>query len=507
MQEKTKKRISVIAMLAAILAGLLIQLLLPGLGVRAEAATDVSTPEYENVFEDIDITETSADMDLKSMRKDNISNHSDTENIFIAMSQYYDSRGKLRSYIYLNYIGSSTDDLKVSISTSVRDDTVEIQEEYIDYSLEFVNKADDYNWYKFEVLDLPNVHHSTRRYKINELKYENNSILKVEDVFIFNGISNNTLKLFHEEIDTVVITTSEIRCYTYGKGDKELFWDSNITFEDGNRYTDSFYILFNTDRKIDTLKEAKITYQDYEYSVQWLGGEYVDFTWPHTYDFCKAVIDDNLDSLWPDVDWEWVIDTHNTSNYLNLLEQKVAPVEMGSTVISRSESSWFGSYSSDTTEIENIIDLSQYKYQSSDAFVFKNLKDEKGDPYRWAVNFANFEKTARDNKVLYSKDLLISGKGIKNSAVLELTFMTGGIEYNCYAVDTPKDSFGSGSVTEEDKDLFDGFLDKILPILSVVVIIVLVGAFAPFIKPILDGVVSVIRLPFDMIASLFNRRK
>ena len=51
---------------------------------------------------DIDITFTGVRADLASMGEDKLSCLSDSYCIFIAMSQYYDLQGNLRSYLYFN---------------------------------------------------------------------------------------------------------------------------------------------------------------------------------------------------------------------------------------------------------------------------------------------------------------------------------------------------------------------------------------------------------------------
>ena len=52
--------------------------------------------------DDIDITSSTVRADLASMGEDKLSYVSDNYCIFIAMSQYYDLQGNLRSYLYFN---------------------------------------------------------------------------------------------------------------------------------------------------------------------------------------------------------------------------------------------------------------------------------------------------------------------------------------------------------------------------------------------------------------------
>ena len=95
-----------------------------------------------------DLTTSSVRDDLANMGEDKLSNLSSEKNIFLGMSQFYDKDNNLRTYLYLNYIGSLDTQLKVSISTAVPDEKYNITEVMKTYDLDFVNN--DSTWVKYE---------------------------------------------------------------------------------------------------------------------------------------------------------------------------------------------------------------------------------------------------------------------------------------------------------------------------------------------------------------------
>ena len=180
---------------------------------------------------DIDITSSTVRADLVSMGEDKLSYVSDSHCIFIAMSQYYDLQGNLRSYLYFNlptWAAKYQDGLCVSISTAVSDANYNITESFANYDLKFVNN--DSTWYKYEILGLPNVDKTTRRYNIAEIiaKEAQTSLnFYVNETYIFHGIENDTIEVFNQEVEMITITDKEVKFYCYGDGEN-LFFRENL---------------------------------------------------------------------------------------------------------------------------------------------------------------------------------------------------------------------------------------------------------------------------------------
>ena len=500
MREKTKKRISVIAMLAAVLAGLLIQLFLPGLGVRAEAAEE-QAPDYINPFPYVDITKTSARADLVSIGEDKYSNSSFLENIFITMCQYYDLEGNLRSYLYFNYVGDINADLSVSISTSVSNSNYKIDEEFSDYVLTLINKDEENNWCKFEILDLPNLDFTTRRYYLDQLKIDGISSFLIDEVFVFNGVTNTSIKVWNREIETIDITDKKTVMFCYGK---DSSFANVFGFEEvmayNNVYEDSFFVCFNTDKKIDDLLEVEVRFQEFEYSIFWKG--LVPMYIPHSEGFCNSVVTGtNITSLMREC---IVLDSDfNKMEYKKYdgsdLASKVITPEKYTT--SSTNQKWFSKYETEYS-FDTIFNLKDYKASKGDEFEFSKYADD----YTWIVHFGTYTKEGVRKAFINdygipNDGMAVSGTSVCDVAIFRLKFVTDGVVHNCYAVDIPSDAI-EGNASKQD-DPWDDFYK----IMSIVVVVIILSVLAPAVKPITEGIISIVSIPFKFIASLFNKKK
>ena len=231
--------------------------------------TMVFTPltAFASTTENVDITTSSVRDDLASMGEDKLSYRSDSVNIFIAMSQYYDNSGKLRTYVYLNYIGSIADNLKITISTAVNDEHNNITESYMDYPLQYVNN--DSTWVKYEVLNLPNLEFVTRRYNVSRISFDTKAIISSDRIYIFHGITNDSIKVLKQNVETIVITDKEVSFFCFGEQSEMYnFFGVEGALGNNKKYTDAWYIFFNTDRPIDDLYEIEITYKPYTYNAE-----------------------------------------------------------------------------------------------------------------------------------------------------------------------------------------------------------------------------------------------
>ena len=470
----------------------------------------------------VDITSSSVRDDLESMDMDKLSYLSDTENKFITMAQYYDNENLLRSYLYINYIGNvEATTLYVNVSTSVMDSDYNITENYQYYELSFVNN--DETWCKYEILNLPNINETTRRYNIASInqytidEYETEYypiVLEVNQTFIYNGITNSSIKVFHQEVETITITDKQVAFYCYGDSADYLFKKdtgdmetANVVGKDGDIYTDAWFIFFNTDKEIDNLLEVELTYTQYDYHIEWLytSSGYISMQYPYTEANIETIKSNSLYKMYFD----------NGDSYVNYHDSTIKTIEPGTTKVSYVDKGWFGKYDTYYEELDNIMDLEEYKAQSEDTFVFT----EYADKYKWGVNFANTEKyttlQATGAGMTGVPQVAVTGSGMSDVAILRLKFEVNGEVKNCYAVDVPSDEF-EGNIADEETN-FEEWFEKIMMLIGVLVLVVILGYLSPIfsvifkafitcIKWALKGIALIITAPFKLIGALFKRK-
>ena len=453
--------------------------------------------------DEVDITTSFVMDDLASKGIDYKDYLSSEENEFITMVQYYDLENNLRTYVYLNLIDpySLSSDLRIEISTATANANDVIEESYQLYKLKYVNYESTF--YKYEVLGLNNLVYTTRRYKINSIgvlpEYATyNGSLKVDELYVFNGISNNTIKVFHEEVETITITDKEVDFWCYGDDDYwSEFWGYDGRLEIDSKYTDAWYIFFNTDKQIDELLEIELTYQKYNYKFVYPRMEpYIKFDFEFTEKFLNDFINE----------YEY----YGKQMEINFSEQVVDVIKPGNKTIASSDKDWFGRYTTTYETLENIIDLRKYKVEIGDEFVFT----EQANKYTWAVHFLDTEKydTCPDGSISN-----IYGSGISNTAILRLRFKVGGIEKNCYAIDVPTDDF-NGNIADTEINSFEDLFEKMTQLISLVVMLILLvlclpvittffSALVKFIKLIFEIIIYIITLPFRVILSIFGGKE
>ena len=439
---------------------------------------------------DIDITSSTVRADLASMGEDKLSYVSDSYCIFIAMSQYYDLQGNLRSYLYFNlpsWAAKYQDGLCVSISTAVSDANYNITESFANYDLQFVNK--DSTWYKYEILGLPNVEQTTRRYNIAEIiakDAETSLNFYVDETYIFHGIENDSIEVFNQEVETITITENEVSFFCYGEDSAfGKFFGEYDLMAYGNTYTDAWYIFFNTDKKIDNLLEVEITYKQYDYHLSY-GGQ-VSMATP----FTESEILDKVDGIQMDDD----------KDSISYHEQAITTVLPGTKRVSASNNFW-GGYATKYEDIDNIMDLRTYDETDAEGhdFVFT----EQAKKYTWGVNFlTTSKKCTQDGSISCDVD----GSGVSNTAILRLKFEINGIVKNCYAIDTPSDDFTGNSATTDIESKFEVMFERLIMIIGVFMLIVLIGYCLPVFKFVFEGVAAVISFPFKLISRLFFGKK
>lgn len=454
---------------------------------------------------DVDVTTSSVRDDLESMDMDKLSYLSDVEYKFITMSQYYDKSKVLHSYLYVNLPLNSYNNenpLYADISVSVMDEDYVINEEFKRYELSYVNN--DETWYKLEIKNLPNLELTTRRYFINSIGYIVNndlysSVLNVEQTFIYNGINNKDIQVFHEEIETITITEKEVQFYCWGDGDEwSELWGYYGRMESHSTYTDAWYIFFNTDKPIDELMEIELTYTKYDYKFNYLQIEpYINMDYAYTEKELTDFI--NSDNLYA------------KNCYINYDESKKVTITPGKEKIESIDKEWFGQYDYHYKELDNILDLRKKHEDMGDGFVFT----EQSKKYTWGVHFLSTTKINKEDVSAGYGFCNIYGSGVCDTAILRLKFKTDGIIKNCYAIDVPTDDFtGNATDAEDDFAQVKEWFEKILMLIAIFILVVLIGYLTPIFKTIwevlikvLKVIVKIILIPFELIGYLFKKKK
>ena len=467
----------------------------------------ISTTPFVTHAEEIDITTSNVVDDVKSMGEYKIEYLDDNEFIFIGMAQYYDLNDNLRSYVYVNIADASVYDytMGINISCSVSDENYNITESYNLYELKLINSWK--TWYKLEVLNLSNLDYSTRRYNIMDIGiYITNEYFNMYDVektYIFNGISNNTMSVYRNEVETITITDKEVAFFCSGDDKDVLFWESNGEFDDvldpNNIYRDVWYIFFNTDKKIDTLMEIDITYKKYDYYIYALDDRLK---------LQGAVTEAVYNELINDIPIG--LRTYKDDFYLNYENQSLKTIYPGTEKIPCDNTSWWGKHIEKYETLENIMDMKSYKAQDEDNFVFTDYANK----FDWGVKFLVTEKQLIQIGANMSTKLFLKGSGVCNTAILRLKFNTGGIVYNAYAVDVPTDDFTGNSAAQDSDngDLdFNEMFEKLIALIGIMIGVLLLSYCAPVFKGIFKffgncfkAVWKLIKLPFN---ALKKRKK
>lgn len=447
---------------------------------------------------DIDITSSSVRDDLESMEMDKLSYISNDYYIFITMAQYYKD-DILHSYLYINLPSGYKEGMKINISTSTMDENYNINEIYNYYELSYVNN--DSTWYKLEILNLPNLEETTRRYNLKEFSINENIIFTVDETFIYNGITNKTIQVFHEEVETITITDKEVAFYCYGDGDNWWFQETTI-MQEGDVYTDSWFIFFNTDKTIDELLEIELTYTQYDYHFYRSGyGATMDSA--VTEELINDMKNGDAGTIYPD-------DFESGKSYVNYHNSTIQTIYPGKTKVSYTDKGWFGIYDTYYEELDNIMNLKEYQAQDSDNFVFTDYANN----YAWGVHFKDttrqFEKWADAD---FPIAINLDGSGMSDVAILRLKFKTNGITKNCYAIDTPTSDFTGNSADVDTK--YEEWFERLSMIVGLLMLVVLLGYLSPIfsilfkglitaLELIFKGVIKIISLPFKLIGKLLK---
>ena len=146
--------------------------------------------------------------DLENLDKYSSEYISNSQNIFVTLSQGYNENKELKTYIYLNYIGSKDDKLSINLSTNINENNSN------NYDLNLVSYDTNTNLKKYEIINLNNLSDTTRKYELNFISMNNETIINLDNQkYYFNGTNNDNLECYLQEIETIQITDKEIVNY------------------------------------------------------------------------------------------------------------------------------------------------------------------------------------------------------------------------------------------------------------------------------------------------------
>lgn len=359
------------------------------------------------------------------------------DNQFITLSQAFDSNKTLRTYVYLNYTGSNDDILIVHINTSLEFENFRmLQLDLVSY---------DKNSYlkKYEVLSLDNLNNATRKYEISTFSRSMNTGLyvllqfDVYPIFYFNGTTNDNLECYYQEIETITITDKQVSFFCYGDS-MDFFFKETGLMNNGNRYTDAWYVFFNTDKKIDNLISIDLSYVQFNFCVGASSGN-TKMDYVFTEEWVKNFVENPTGA-------------YNTSTFkgdfkFEYDDVKTVTIEPGTKKIDETQYGWFNVHKTTYETLDNIMDLRKYKAQNEDTFVFTDY----ADTYTWGVHFNDTYKRFTQ-KGSNNAAGLVTASAVTEVTILSLTFETDHKVKTLLAIDTPsKSEDNQGNIAETPK--------------------------------------------------------
>lgn len=451
--------------------------------------------------------------DLEQLKIDYTQYLSSSTNEIITMAQYYNDNGELETYVYVNSSRTEFNELYAYLSTSISSNIDEITEDFQRYEIELVSSHNSSNLKKYKILGLNNLEDTTRRYNIRWLygTYINEysgSIYSYfidnlkEEVYFFNGTNNENLKGLYNGTETITITDKEVVNYCYGDS-LNFFGKETGLMDDSDIYNDTWFIFFNTDKVIDNLLEVELVYTQYNFCI----GSYGSLNDISTLDMSCIYTESWVNDFINDIPLVYQGSAYDGDFYINYNDPLTKVIEPGTTKVSSVDSNFWSYTKTHYEELDNIMDLREYKKQDDSAFIFTDY----ADTFTWGVHFND---TTRQwvQKGANATAGLITASGVTDTAILRLKFETSGDIYNLYAVDTPTDSEDNkgeiadtpidedidnlpglvGTIIDNSTNIFDRLKDEAKEILKyigmfvgVIVFIWLLSIIIPFISKII----------------------
>ncbi len=400
-----------------------------------------NTSYVANAQENVDcITKsnyTSVVDDLKKLDKYTNEYITSTDNQFITLTQAYDSDNSLHTYVFLNYVGSNDDVLVIYLNTSLEFDN------FRPLSIDLISYDNNSSLKKYEIPSLDNLNNATRKYEISGIyRSEGTSLVNllrfdVHPIFYFNGTTNDNLECYYQEIETITITDKQVSFFCYGNSMNFFFKDTGL-MQSGNKYTDAWYVFFNTDKKIDNLISIDLSYVQFNFCVGASSGN-TKMDYVFTEEWVKNFV-------------EKPTGAYNTSTFegdfkFEYDDVKTVTIEPGTKKIDETQYGWFNVHKTTYETLDNIMDLRKYKAQNEDTFVFTDY----ANTYTWGVHF-NDTKKSFEQKGSNNAAGLVTASTVTEVTILSLTFETDHKEKTLLAIDTPsKSEDNQGNIAETPK--------------------------------------------------------
>lgn len=364
------------------------------------------------------------------------------------------------------------------------------------YYLDYIGRNETF--YKYKVNDLEVKKEETRHYNIVSIyrPYYKNIDLDVTDA--------NITEIAFPVATCFSITTNDDGTYSYCNSGTETIeittkYTSFIRYDVGSKWFneehDAFFVAFDTDRNMERLMEADISFVSYTYDCY-------DDLLKNEDNGTVTVPSYSVDHLFfSDHSHSEKVTTNKT-----LYSDKVEQIKLG--FIFRQKYSW--------SQIESVGEFINDDDKQISSEALQNLSNKK-----WVLNFhhAPYEE-GTEYALGYPVKNYESGTVVEDVTILRLKFETDGVTYNLGVIDNKQDSTiepaGSGySDLEKFKDKVSEFFNKfkwVFIAIGIVIILSILAIFTPFFKFIwkglrllFKGLWYLISAPFVYIKSKFKK--
>ena len=358
-------------------------------------------------------------------------------------------------FIYVYQPSNSTIDLiatEIRLSTPVAGAVAEVY----DYPLTLLSTNTVFDKYKVEGLTVKD--DSVRYYDITAIFRAFNANIDSE-----SG-TDNTIDYVSFNVGQVwtVYTLDDNVVYSYTYGDTIIVtdkWCGTIRYDDNlnlfEKEIDSHFVAFTTDRKIEKLLQAKVTYVAQ-----------------------KEIFYNNTSGIY----------------YENDGEPYPGEANLSYTDVSINEVGGIFNRTYEWNRIQSVSEFKESENLSSSAIT--NL-----DGKEWVLRFFESEYDFKGS-VLYSYEEHYTA--VKEVSILQLTFETDGKSYTLGVVDNK--STPDTNPDGEEQPLFD-FTDEFEKIMALLLVVLLVAVFMPFLAPIisslfmfiLKGILNIIKISLKIV--------
>lgn len=385
------------------------------------------------------------------------------------------SSGELFVYVYQPC--SPNDDLiATTINISKSSDLEPEEFSYVNYSLKLLNQENCLCKYIVEDFDL--LDSNERYYDISSIyrkwneKYDDSSgtdntitevAFAVAKKFIVITNSEGLVEYSSKTIDVVYVTDKWCGFVRYYGGFQ--FLESNDC--------DSWFVAFNTDKKIDKLLEADVYYveQTWQYGQMALGvGIYKPFS-----NLIPTLTDENINDY-----------------------SKIASLTSDDEVNFKGPGWWSKSYS--WSRIQSTSDFIK-SVESNEVYELGliNVTSETKITEEGYANLENKQWVLRFAETLYKREQYVTTQSIiSNVTILRLKFISDGVTYNLGVIDS-KQSSDLIPDNETTIDVELGLASWLKNIVLILFIIFLFVVFWPFIPSLLFFFVKIGKLILDVL--------